>query len=71
MVGERSIDSEGYGVSQTGVNGSEYAGISNETSMRIRSAEYPRFPTQRSSSWGESGPKVSPANGGGNQWTID
>ena len=64
MVGERPISREGYDVSRTGVDGSENAGMSNETPMRIRGAEYPRFPTQRSSMWGESGPKVSPPTGG-------
>ena len=64
MVGERPINREGYDVSRTGVYGSENAGMSNESPMRIRTAEYPRFPTQRSSMWGESGPKVSPPTGG-------
>jgi len=36
--------------------------MSNEIPMRNRDAECPRFSTQRSSTWGESGPKVSPAD---------
>ena len=60
MVGERSDCSEGYGASRTGVVRSENAGMSNESPMRIRAAECPRFPTQRSSTWGESGPNLSP-----------
>ena len=35
--------------------------MSNESPMKIRTAEYPRFPTQRSSTWGKSGPNMSPA----------
>jgi len=61
LVGERPASSEGYAVRRTGTGGSENAGMSNESPMRIRTAEYPRFPTQRSSLWGESGPKPSPA----------
>jgi len=61
VVGERSVDGEGYGVSRTGVDRSEKAGMSNEIPMRNRNAENPRFPTQRSSSWGESGPNMSQA----------
>ena len=38
--------------------------MSNEIRLRMPDAEYPRFPTQRSSMWGESGPKVSPSTGG-------
>ena len=64
MVGERPINREGYDVNRTGVNGSENAGMSNEIRLRMPDAEYPRFPTQRSSMWGESGPKVSPPTGG-------
>ncbi len=59
-VGERSVDGEGYGVSRTGVDRSENAGMSSEIPMRNRNAENPRFPTQRSSSWGESGPNTRP-----------
>ena len=68
-VGERSVCSEGHGVSRTGADRSEYAGMSSEIPMRIRDTEYPRFPTQRSSSWGESGPNMSPIFRGSG-WTI-
>ena len=60
VVGERSADGEGYGVSQTGVCRSENAGMSSETRLRMPGAEYPRFPTQRLSTWGKSGPNISP-----------
>ena len=60
MVGERSVSSEAYAVRRSGAGRSENAGMSSETPMRIRSAESPRFPTQRSSSWGESGPNMRP-----------
>lgn len=46
LVGERSVNSEGYGESQTGVFRSENAGISSENPVRIRITEYPRFPKQ-------------------------
>ena len=70
MVGERSVCGEGYGVSQTGVNRSENAGMSSEIRLRMPDAECPRFPTQRSSMWGESGPNTSPAFSGGSGWTT-
>ena len=51
-VGERPADSEALPQGQGGVGGSENAGMSSESPMRIRTAESPRFPTQRSSTWG-------------------
>jgi len=65
VVGERPVSCEAYAVRWSGRYGSETAGMSSESPMRIRTAEYPRFPTQRSSTWGESGPKVSPADSAG------
>ena len=64
VVGERSISNEAYTVRWSGVDGSENAGMSSESPMRIRATGNPRFPTQRSSTWGESGPKPSPPTGG-------
>ena len=46
-VGERSTDCEAILVRGGGVGGSENAGISSESPKRIRTAESPRFPTQR------------------------
>ncbi len=60
VVGERSISSEAQVVRPGGADGSENAGMSNVSPMRIRTAEYPRFPTQRLSSWGKSGPNMRP-----------
>ena len=42
------------GVSRTGVVSSENAGMSSESPVRIWTAEYPRFPTKRSSRSGKS-----------------
>ena len=64
MVGERPDDGEVYDVSRNGIVGSENAGMSNEIRLRMPDAEYPRFPTQRSSMWGESGPNTSSRNWG-------
>ena len=61
VVGERSASSEAQAVRPGGTGGSENAGMSSESPMKIRTAEYPRFPTQRSSSWGKSGPNMRPA----------
>ena len=43
--------------------------MSNEIPVRNRDAEYPRFPTQRLSSWGKSGPNTSPHKRGSG-WTT-
>ncbi len=51
-VGERSNGGEGHDESWTGAIGSENAGMSSESPVRIRTAECLRFPTQRSSTWG-------------------
>ena len=69
MVGERPVSSEAYAGRRSGTDGSENAGMSSEIPMRNRNTEYPRFPTQRSSSWGESGPNMSPVNRSSG-WTI-
>ena len=69
VVGERSISSEAQVVRPGGADGSENAGMSNVSPMRIRTAEYPRFPTQRLSSWGKSGPNTSPIFRGSG-WTT-
>jgi hypothetical protein len=68
-VGERSVSGEGHSVRRAGADRSENAGMSNEIPVRIRDAEYPRFPTQRLSSWGKSGPNTSPHKRGSG-WTT-
>ena len=49
VVGERLHCSEAPSVNSSGAMRSENAGMSSESPMRIRTAECPRFPTQRSS----------------------
>jgi hypothetical protein len=51
-------------VSRNGASGSENAGMSNEIPMRIRNAECPRFPQQRSSAEGKSALSPVPYNAG-------
>jgi len=51
-VGERFYCSEGYDVNRTGAVESENVGMSSESPVRIRTAESPRFPSQRSSGTG-------------------
>src|ERR671920_678573 len=59
-VGERSDASEAAGGTSRGGLGSENAGMSNERGVRIPSTDCPRFPEQRSSAQGQSGPKARP-----------
>ena len=59
-VGERSQGSEAAEESSRGGLGSENAGMSNERGVRIPSTDCPRFPEQRSSAQGQSGPKARP-----------
>ena len=60
VVGERPVGGEGHAVRRTGTDGSENAGMSSEIRLRMPDAECPRFPTQRSSTWGKSGPNMRP-----------
>ena len=50
-----------------GRNGSENAGMSSESAVRIRAVENPRFPGEGSSSRGKSGPKPRPKGVGDGQ----
>ena len=59
-VGERSDACEAAGEPSRGCFRSENAGVSNEREVRILSADCPRFPEQRSSAQGQSGPKARP-----------
>ena len=59
-VGERSQASEAAGQPSGGRLRSENAGVSNERGVRIPSTDCPRFPEQRSSAQGQSGPKARP-----------
>ena len=59
-VGERSEAREAAGEPSRGGFRSENAGVSNEREVRILSADCPRFPEQRSSAQGQSGPKARP-----------
>ena len=59
-VGERSQGSEAAAEASRGGLGSENAGMSNERGVRIPSTDCPRFPEQRSSAQGQSGPKARP-----------
>ena len=59
-VGERSDASEAAGEPSRGGFRSENAGVSNERGVRIPSTDCPRFPEQRSSAQGQSGPKARP-----------
>ena len=52
VVGERSYRSEGYDVNRTGVIRSANVGMSSESPVRNRTAESPRFPSQRLSGTG-------------------
>ncbi len=60
VVGERSLASEAAAEASRGGLGSENAGISNERGVRIPSTDCLRFPEQRSSAQGQSGPKARP-----------
>ena len=60
VVGERSEASEAAGKPSRGGFRSENAGVSNERGVRIPSTDCPRFPEQRSSAQGQSGPKARP-----------
>ena len=51
-VGERSCCGEVRDVNPGGAAGSENVGMSSEMPMKIRHAESPRFPSQRSSRTG-------------------
>src|SRR4051794_40492082 len=59
-VGERSEAGEAAGGPSRGCFRSENAGVSNERGVRIPSTDCPRFPEQRSSAQGQSGPKARP-----------
>jgi hypothetical protein len=59
-VGERSDACEAAGEPSRGCFRSENAGVSNERGVRIPSTDCPRFPEQRSSAQGQSGPKARP-----------
>ena len=59
-VGERSCACEATAKASRGGVRSENAGMSNERRVRIPSADCPRFPEQRSSAQGQSGPKARP-----------
>ncbi len=59
-VGERSYAREAAARASRGGVGSENAGVSNERRVRIPPADCPRFPEQRSSAQGQSGPKARP-----------
>src|SRR5919112_1396396 len=59
-VGERSQAGEAAGKPSRGGLRSENAGVSNERGVRIPSTDCPRFPEQRSSAQGQSGPKARP-----------
>lgn len=52
VVGERSMCSEGGGVSPVGAHRSENAGMSSESTVRNCAAENPRFPPQCKSAEG-------------------
>src|ERR1041384_615080 len=60
VVGERSRAREAAGEPSRGGSRSENAGMSNERGVRIPSTDCPRFPEQRSSAQGQSGPKARP-----------
>ena len=54
VVGERPHSGEVARATCGGVVGSENAGMSSERKVRILSTVCSRFPTQRSSTWGEA-----------------
>ncbi len=60
VVGERSQAREAAAEASRGGLRSENAGVSNERRVRIPPADCPRFPEQRSSAQGQSGPKARP-----------
>ena len=60
VVGERSQAGEAAAEASRGGRRSENAGVSNERGVRIPSTDCPRFPEQRSSTQGQSGPKARP-----------
>lgn len=61
MVGERSFSSEAYTGKWCGAKGSANVGMSSESPMKNRTAESPRFPSQRFSRTGQSNLRRVPA----------
>ena len=60
MVGERPRHRGSHTVKSGGASGSENAGVSSGTWVRIPRTENPRFPEEGSSALGKSGPKARP-----------
>ena len=60
MVGERSMQPRSMTGRTCGAHGSENAGVSSGTWVRIPRTEDPRFPEEGSSALGKSGPKARP-----------
>ena len=60
MVEERCVKRRSHTEKSDGVNTSENAGISSESTVKICAAENLRFPGEGSSAQGKSGPKMRP-----------